>query len=485
MPGTPHLEGSNDYLYRELAGRIAAAMRSGTLRVGDRIASVRRLSSQYSVSISTAVQALRYLENQRLIEARPKSGFFVAAQPRELPEPAPSHPPASARYVVTPPLLRDYIEALTLPGMVRLGVLLPEPSMFPVERLGRLLAATTRRHPELAIVHHNYESGAEPLRRAIARRSLDCGVRVSADEVVVTGGCLEAITLALRTIARAGDAIALESPAYFPLLQNIESLGLKALEIPTHPRTGLSVDALDLATQKPGAVRALLIVPTYSNPLGSSMPEENRKRLVALCAERDVAIIEDDVYGEVAFEGPRPRPLKAWDETGNVLLCSSFGKTVAPALRIGWILPGRHQRAIELLKLAHTMFTPQAPQLALAEFVANGGYDHHLRRLRAALREQARKMRETITAHFPAGARITRPSGGYVMWIELPPGIDAVDLFHRARAAGVLIAPGPLFTSTNRFRNCIRLSFAHTWTRTIEDAVARVGRIARELDSQR
>jgi DNA-binding transcriptional MocR family regulator len=482
MPRPPQLEGSSDYLYRELAAQIAAAMRSGALRVGDRIPSVRRLSTQYSVSISTAVQALRYLENQRLIEARPKSGFFVASQPRELPEPSPSRPPASARYVVTPPLLREYIEALTSPGIVRLGVLLPEPSMFPVERLGRLLAAATRRNPELAIVHHNYESGAEPLRRAIARRALECGVRVSADEVVVTGGCIEAITLALRTIAPAGDTIALESPAYFPLLQNIESLGLKALEIPTHPRTGLAVDALDLATQKAGAVRALLIVPTFSNPLGSSMPEESRKRLVALCAERDVAIIEDDVYGEVAFEGPRPRPLKAWDDTGNVVLCSSFGKTVAPALRIGWMLPGRHQRAIELLKLAHTMFTPQAPQLALAEFVANGGYDHHLRRLRGALREQARKMRETVTAHFPSGARITRPTGGYVLWVELPTGVDAVELFHRARAAGVLIAPGPLFTSTNRFRNCIRLSFAHTWTRTIEDAVARVGRIARELE---
>ncbi|MGH8194875.1 MAG: PLP-dependent aminotransferase family protein [Woeseiaceae bacterium] len=470
-----------EHRYQELASELANAMRAGTLRVGDRVPSVRKLSAQHSVSISTAVQALRVLENQRLIEARPRSGFFVARQPSELPEPAPSRPPATARYVGTPPLLREYIETLATPQMMRLGAVVPEPSMFPAKRITRSLAAIARRNPELAVTYDVYSSGADGLRRAIARRALDCGVRISADDIVVTGGCIEAVSLALRAVARPGDTIALESPTYFPLLQTIAGLGMKVLEIPTHPRTGISVDALDLATQKPGAVRAVLVMGTYSNPLGSSMPDEAKRKLVELCAAREIPIIEDDVHGEITFEESRPRPLKAWDKAGSVLLCSSFSKTVAPGLRIGWIVPGCQQREIELLKLSATLFTSQLAQLALAEFVAGGGYDHHLRRLRHKLQKESLRMRDAVGACFPDGSRITRPAGGYVMWVELPPRTDAVELFRRARVAGIAIAPGPLFSSTNRFGNCIRLSFSHSWTRDVEDAIATVGRLAREL----
>ncbi|HET9446444.1 MAG TPA: PLP-dependent aminotransferase family protein [Steroidobacteraceae bacterium] len=470
-------------MYRDLAQQIAAAMRTGSLRVGDRIPSVRRLSKQHSVSVSTAVQALRYLENQRLIEARPKSGFFVSRQPQDLAEPEQSKPPRSARYVVTPSLQREYIEAFSAPEAVPLGAVVPPSSMFPGDRLARLVAATARRNPALTVTYPVYSPGAEDLRRVIARRALDSGVRIAADDVIVTAGALEAVMLALRAVARPGDTIALESPTHFMLLQAIEGLGMKALEIPTHPRSGLSIDALDLASQR-GAVRALLLVPTFSNPLGATIPDEHRKRLVHLCAEREIPVIENDVFGEVTFEEPRPRPLKSWDKTGNVLLCSSFSKTIAPGLRIGWLVPGRYQQQVEMLRLAGFTFAPHIPQLALAQFIANGGYDLHLRKLRSALREQAGRLRETVAASFPAESRVTKPRGGYVLWVELPARIDAVELFRRAHAENITLAPGPLFTSTDRFRNCIRLSFAHNWSRTIEDAVARVGRLARELETR-
>jgi DNA-binding transcriptional MocR family regulator len=469
------------YLYRNLAQQISDAMRTGSLRVGDRLPSVRRLSKQHAVSISTAVQALRHLENQRLIEARPKSGFFVARQPQALAEPEESRPPASARYVVTPSLQHDYIEAFSAPNAMHLGAVVPPSAMFPGERLAKLLASVTRRNPGLTVTYSVYSPGTEELRRVIARRALDCGVRIAAGDVVVTAGCLEAVMLALRAVARPGDVIALESPTHFMLLQAIEGLGMKALEIPTHPRSGMSIDALDLASQKRGAVRAVLLVPTFSNPLGGTIPEDHRKRLVALCAEREIPIIENDVFGEISFEEPRPRPLKSWDRTGNVLLCSSFSKTLAPGLRIGWIVPGRYQHEVEMLRLAGFTFTPQIPQLALAQFVTSGGYDLHLRRLRGSLRQQAARLRETVAAAFPDGSRVTNPRGGYVLWVELPGRIDAVEVFRRARAENIALAPGPLFTSTGRFRNCIRLSFAQNWNRSIEDAFVRVGRIASEL----
>ena len=474
---------AESYLYRDLAQQICEAMRAGSLHVGDRVPSVRRLSKQHKVSISTAVQALRYLENQRLIEARPKSGFFVARQPQELAEPEESRPPRSARYVHTPSLQRDYIEAFSAPNTVPLGAVLPPSGMFPGERLAKLLAAAARRNPTMTVTYPVYSPGAEELRRVIARRALDSGMRIAAEDVIVTAGALEAVMLALRAVARPGDAIALESPTHFMLLQAIEGLGMKALEIPTHPRSGMSVDALDLASQKRGAVRAVLLLPTFSNPLGATIPEEQRKRLVQLCSEREIPIIENDVYGEVSFEETRPRPLKSWDRTGNVLLCSSFSKTLAPGLRVGWIVAGRYQQQVEMLRLAGFTFTPHIPQLALAQFITNGGYDLHLRKLRSSLREQAGRLRETVATSFPATSRLTQPRGGYVLWVELPAHIDSVELFRRARAESITLAPGPLFTSTDRFRNCIRLSFAHNWSRSIEDAVARVGWIARELET--
>jgi DNA-binding transcriptional MocR family regulator len=468
-------------LYRELAAQLAAAMRDGSLRVGDRVPSVRRLARRHQVSIATAIQALRHLESQRLVEARPRSGFFVARQPRELQEPRSSRPPLAARFVVTPSLQRDYIEAFLAPGTVHLGPVVPPPALFPGKQLARQIAAVARRKPSLTVAYPVYSNGTEELRRVIARRALDGGLRVAPEDIVVTAGCLEAVMLALRAVARPGDVIALESPTHFMLLQAIESNGMKALEVPTHPRTGISVDALDLATQKRGAVRAVLLVPTFSNPLGATMPEDERRRLAELCAGRDVPVIEIDIFGDLAFDDPRPRTIKSFDRAGNVLLCSSFSKTVAPGLRIGWIAPGRFQHEVDMLRLAGFVFAPQLPQLALAQFATSGGYNLHLRRLRGVLREQCARLQEAVGERFPAGSRATRPDGGYVLWVELPAAIDSVELFRRARAANIALAPGPLFTSTGRFRHCLRLSFGLAWTPAIDDALARVGRIAREL----
>ncbi len=469
------------FLYRGIADRLAAAMRDGSLQVGDRIPSVRRLARQHRVSVATAVQALRQLESQRLVEARPKSGFYVTRLPHELEEPEPSRPPQSARYVVTPSLQRDYIDAFQTPGAIHLGPVVPPASHFPGRRLASLMASVVRRSPALTVGYPVYSNGTEELRRVVARRALDGGLRLKPDEVVITAGCLEAAMLALRAVARAGDTIALESPTHFMLLQAIESLGMKALEVPTHPRTGMSVAALDLATARRGAVRAVLLVPTYSNPLGATMPDEERSRLAQLCAGREIPVIEIDIYGELPFGDRRPRTLKSFDRDDNVLLCSSFSKTVAPGLRIGWIAPGRFRHEVEMLRLAGFVFAPQIPQLALAQFVTSGGYDLHLRRLRAMLREQSARLHDAVAASFPAGSRVTRPRGGYVLWVELPESVDAVEVFRLARSEGIALAPGPLFTSTGRFRNCLRLSFALAWTHAVDDALARVGRIARDL----
>ena len=466
------------HLYETLAHRLSEAIAAGSLRAGDRLPSVRQLSVQHRVSISTAMQAYRALENRRLIEARPKSGYFVLSRAHRLAEPAPSSPPAAARFVGINEYVMEYLACAERPDVAPLGCAVPHDSLYPGEKLLRLMAAIGRRRPELSS-RYVTSTGTQQLRTAIARRSVDFGCALDAEDIVITNGCTEALNLALRAVARPGDTIALESPTYFALLQIIESLGMKALEIPTHPRDGISLDALELATREPGAVKAVMAIPTSSNPLGSLMPDDNKARLVRMLAARGIPLIEDDMYGECYFGRSRPFVARKWDTSGNVLLCSSFTKSVAPGLRVGWIAPGRFRRQVELLKFISSITTPELPQLTIAEFMANGGYDHHLRKLRAAFVTQVAQMGEAVAEHFPEGCRITQPAGGFVLWVELPEGVDSVRLFEAARAHDIAIGPGPMFSSSDKYRNFIRLNCGHPMSARLELAVAQLGKLVR------
>lgn len=478
MPAMTHLDHDSGLLYASLADHLARAIQGGEVKTGERMPSVRTLARQYRVSVATAVQAYRHLENQRLIEARPKSGFFALRPLKALPEPTESRPPAKARYVTTSPLFVDYLMTFDDTQVVNLSSLLVDADFFPYDRLARMLGSVARKEARRSA---SYSSGLgeEPLCHAIARRALEHGCRFNAADVIITNGCVEALNLCLRAVAKPGDVIALESPVYFVMLQMIESLGMKALEIPTHPRTGLSLEALDLATQRRGAVKAVMVTPSFGNPLGALMPEANRRALVKLCESRDIPIIEDDIYGDVHFEGPRPLPCKAWDKTGNVMLCSSFSKTLAPGYRIGWVVPGRFHEPVAVLKRIGSLFSPPLTQLAIAEYIATGGFDLQLRRLRKTLSDNCRAISETISETFPQGTRMARPEGGYVLWVELPAKVDTVELFYRAREAGIHLAPGALFTATSRFRNCLRFSLGLRWTKRTEQALVKVGEMAK------
>jgi len=474
------VDSTDNHLYENLAASMAEAIHAGALRAGDRLPSVRRLSTQHRVSIATAVQAYRHLENQRLIEARPKSGYFVLARPSRLAEPATSAPPSAARFVGVNQLVKEVLQSAHDTDVTPLGAACPDPALFPNDKLLRFAHIEGRRRPEL-LGAYPMSPGNDRLLTMIARRSLDFGCRLRPDEIIVTNGCIEALNLALRAVARPGDTIALESPTYFTLLQIIESLGMKALEIPTHPREGMSIEALDLATQRPGAVKAVIAMPNFQNPLGGLMPDEAKARLVQLLEARSIPLIEDDIYGDIHFQEQRPRVAKAWDRSGNVLLCSSFTKTVSPGLRVGWIAAGRWYNEVVMLKFINSVATPELPQAAIAEFMATGGYDHHLRKLRAGFARQVEQTTHAIAEFFPKGTRITRPAGGFVLWVEMPPRVDSIELFRRAREQRISIAPGPMFTNTKRYRNVIRVGCGNPWSAKIEMALLRLGQLVAEL----
>jgi DNA-binding transcriptional MocR family regulator len=468
------------HLYEELAEDLTGLIAKGTLRAGDRLPSVRVLSDQRGVSISTVLQAYLLLESRGFVETRPQSGHYVRSTRLALvPEPRRPRVSSTATKVTVSDLIARVYGASRDPNVVLLGGGYMSPALLPTERLNRGLAAVARAAGGAGIAY-DPPPGLPALRRQVARRAAECGVALRADELVTTVGTMEALHLCLRAVARAGDTIIVESPAYYGVLQLIESLEMRALEIPSNAGTGIDLGMLDAALRQQ-RVKACLVVTNFSNPSGALMPDDAKRELVKMLARRDIPLIEDDIYGDLHFDGARPRPARAFDRHGLVMLCGSFSKTLAPGYRVGYVAPGRYRDAVERLKFAQTVATPTLAQMAIADFLENGGYERHLRRLRRALSEQVARVSEAIAEHFPAGTRISRPRGGFLLWVEMPPGKSALELHDRALARGVSVAPGPIFSAKQRFTSCIRVSCGYPWSESIERGVRTLGQIASDL----
>lgn len=321
--------------------------------------------------------------------------------------------------------------------------------------------------------------GKESFRRQIAQRMAVVGVPVTPDEVLVTNGAQEAIILGLRAVTRPGDIVAVESPSFPGILQALDVVGLRAIEIPTHPADGLSLEGLQLALEQ-WPLKACVVVANHSNPMGARMPDEHKKQLVSMLAAAKVPLIEDDIYGDLYHSGERPKPAKAFDRTDNVIYCSSFSKTISPGLRLGWMLPGRYMADARQQKYFSNLATSSISQLAVAHFLEQGGYDRYLRSARQHYREATERMRAAVARSFPEGTAVSRPQGGFVLWVHLPDGLSGTRIYHRAREDNINVAPGLMFSISGKFDACLRLNCGNPWSERIEQAIARLGALAHE-----
>jgi DNA-binding transcriptional MocR family regulator len=465
--------------YEALAADIANSIRSGLLKPGDRLPSVRQASAARQLSPATVFEAYYLLESQGLVRSRARSGYYVADKPRLLPaEPREaSTPDSEARPVEISAMVSDILRSATSREVVPLGSAFPSPLLFPLERLGRALASVATGMDPWSTVDE-LTPGHLELRRQIALRYLLDGVQLAADDVLVTNGAMEALNLCLSAVCRPGDAVVVESPCFYVCLQALERLGLRAIEVATDPREGIDLAALDAAIlrQRP---KAVWVMTNFQNPLGSLMPDSKKRALVELVTRHQLPLIEDDVYHELHFNKQRPLPTKAFDREGWVLHCSSFSKTLAPGYRVGWVAPGRFAARVAQHKLTLSLATALPVQLALAKYLERGSYERHLRVLRAALETQRDGYSAAIAEHFPKGTRVSRPCGGYFLWIELPAGSDALELHRRAMKAGISLAPGPMFSASRQFGNCLRINYGHPFTPRVAAALKQVGRLAR------
>jgi DNA-binding transcriptional MocR family regulator len=466
-------------LYEEVADRIRGMIGNGTYRAGERIPSIRALSRQMRVSVNTVMESYGRLENSGLIEARPQSGYYVCSR---LAEPDGRAVIEKAGSIAPNPVTigdraLEVMRAIANPSLVPLGGGIPNTELTPIDKLNRMLASESRRF-RLQSISYPPPQGHKRLRSQIARRSLNSGCSLAPDDLVITSGCVEAMNLALQAVCRPGDTVAIGSPVYPTFLKSIQWMGLKVLEIPSNGE-GMNLEVLDYAIRH-NPVSACITIANFNNPLGSLMPDDKKKELVSLLAKHDIPLIEDDVYGDLAYGPSRPPSTKAFDEKGLVLYCSSFSKTLAPGYRVGWIAPGRFREKVTQLKALLNISTASPTQLAIAEFLTNGGYDHHLRKICRVYARQTAQVRDAVVRHFPAGTRISRPEGGYILWVEMPEGFDTFKLYENALQEGIGISPGTIFTLGDRHKNCFRLNAAF-WTEQTEQAVEMLGGMAEAL----
>jgi DNA-binding transcriptional MocR family regulator len=469
----------NTPVYEQLAGLLGDMIQSRSLRAGDRMPSVRQFSLQQRVSVPTALRAYVALETRGLVEARPKSGFYVRSRPADfIPEPAKSVAPPKAATPAADDPVTSLLADLSSSKLVPLGAALPSAELLPGNKLIRAMAAIGRKLGPRS-VDYDIAPGAEVLRRELSRRSLTWGCALKADEFVITVGATEALSLALRATCQPGDKVVVESPTYFGLAAMLRELKLKAVPVPVDSAQGIDLEILE-KTIKKTKIAACVVIPNVHNPIGFIMPEERKRKLVSICTGQGVAVIEDDTYGDLQYSGTRARCLKAFDSGDSVILCGSYSKKLAPGYRVGYIAAGKWQQRVLALKQASTLNGALLPSLAVAEFLKNGGYDRYLRSVRQTYQNQVERMREAIADNFPQGVCLSRPKGGYLLWCELPVGIDALKLFTQAREAGISIAPGPMFSPTGDFRNFIRINCGHPWSASIERAVETLGRFAKK-----
>ncbi len=467
-----------ELLYMGIANHIEEQIKHEVLKVGDRLPSLRTICIERGVSLTTAQQSYFELESRGLIESRPQSGYYVSYAHKYFRNaPSPSQP------IIAKPGedVGDIISAIAQNSakvkiMLSSGVASPE--LLPVAKLNKAIINATRELPESGIDYDR--QGNSKLRKQIALRSLLWGGKLKADDIVPTSGCMDALSFCMMALAQKGDTIAVESPVYFGILQLARLQGLNVLELPTHPATGIDPDALKKALEKK-KVKLCLLVSNFSNPLGSCMPDEHKKEVVRLMEKHHVPLIEDDLFGDLYYGKQRPLNCKTFDESGIVLWCGSFSKTLAPGYRVGWVAPGQFREKIERTKMYHSLYCTSITHEAIGSFLENGRYENHLRRLRMVLHRNSLQMQRCISEYFPADTRVTRPQGAMQLWVELNRKTDTVELYNRAMKQGISVAPGRMYTLQDQYNNCLKLNYGMLWNDKVEEALKTVGGLAGKL----
>jgi len=467
-------------LYEKIANQIELQVHEGIFLPGAKIPSVRKSSKQMEVSVATVLQAYSLLEDRGVIRARPQKGYFVQENQPQPSESAKIEPIQNDSSMHA--LLQRLLHVSQDERIIQFGAAIPKSQFLPIRQLQRSVGRLMRLEPEIC-ASYEFTPGSLSLRRQIAIRMLDNSCQLQPDDITITLGCQNALMLSLQAVAKAGDTIAIESPAYHGVLQAIEVLNLKAIEIPCSTETGLDLNLLEEAAKK-WQIKACVVTPNNQNPTGATLNHQARQTLLEQSAQHNFILIEDDVYGELSYGDKHERALKADDKHNSVIYCSSFSKSIAPGFRIGWVVGGRFQAEIEHYAYVQSLAIPTLTQRAIANFLENGAYDRHLRKTRLAYQENLSRCLDLIIEHFPSGTKTSTPKGGFLLWVSLPDTVDAMTLHAQALESDIGLLPGLAFGLTSQFNHHFRLNYALHWDNITDAALKKLGQLCHQQTSQ-
>jgi len=464
----------------QVSNGIEKMIAEEVLRIGDKLPSVRVLSDEYGISMGTAFQAYYHLEGRGLIESRPKSGYYVRFNHRRFPElPEPVQPDAISHDVSVKEMISSIYTDIVATGGMNFALAVPDPSLLPAAKINKSVVYALR-NTKGHCINYEHPQGNIELRKEIAKLAFNWGGKVKPAEVIVTSGCLEAVTMCLKAVTNHGDTVAVECPTYFGIYQAIESLGLKVVEILSDPVTGIDLGDLQKAIKK-FPIKACVVIPNFNNPLGSCMPDENKRKLAEIITQHNIPLIEDDIYGELYFGRNRPKTCKYFDKKGLVMHCSSLSKSLSPGYRIGWTIPGKFFEQVNQIKRIYNISCPTITQAAMAHFLKNGRYEYHLKNLRKALHTQSLRYVQAIIKYFPADTKVSRPHGGFILWLELNKNVNAFRLRTEAMKHNISIVPGRIFSSGNNYSNCVRISFGKPWNDDVDYGLMLLGKLIKKM----
>ena len=470
----------DDHLYLQVAEGLEKMIAEEVLRIGDKLPSVRVLSEDYGISMGTAFQAYYHLEGRGLIESRPKSGYYVRFNHHRFPDlPNMIQPEALSHDVSVKEMINSIYTDIAASDVLNFALAVPDATLLPAAKLNKSVVYALRNSKDHCVNYERTQGNIE-LRQQITKLAFSWGGKVKADDVIVTSGCLEAIMMCLKAVTNYGDTVAVESPTYFGINQAIESLGLKVVEISTDPVNGIDLLYLDKAIKK-FRIKVCVFVPSYNNPLGSCMPDENKKKLVEIITKHNIPLIEDDIYGELYFGKNRPKTCKYYDTKGLVMYCSSLSKSLTPGYRIGWTIPGKFIEQVKQMKRIQNISSPTLTQAAMAHFLKHGRYEYHLKNLRKSLHTQSLRYVQAIIKYFPADTKVSRPHGGFILWLELNKKIDAFKLRTELMKHHISIVPGKIFSAGNNYSNCIRISFGKPWNNEVDEGLMLLGKLIKAM----
>ena len=473
---------THDHLYLQVAGGLEKMIDDDVLKIGDKLPSVRVLSDEYGISMGTAFQAYYHLEGKGLIEARPKSGYYVRFNQKRFPElPKMTQPDPLSHDVSVKEMIASIYSDIASHNarIINFALAVPDPSLLPAAKINKSVMQALRNSKDSCISYEHTQGNAE-LRKQVAKLAFNWGGKVKPDDIVITGGCLEAITLCIKAITQPGDTVAVESPNYFGIFQALENLGLKVVEISSSPVTGLDLEGLQQAIKK-YPVKACIVIPNFNNPLGGCMPDENKKKLVEIISQKNIPLIEDDIYGELYFGKTRPRTCKYYDTKGLVMYCSSLSKSLSPGYRIGWTIPGKFLEQVKQIKRINNISSPTLTQAAMAHYLQHGRYEYHLKTIRKALHTQSLRYLQAIIDHFPEDTKVSRPHGGFILWVQLNKKVNTFKLRVEAMKHHISIVPGKIFSASCNYNNCIRISFGKPWDDEADSGLMILGKLIKKM----